>query len=70
MTPDQAKTIRNERFKLLAQAFDRASTACVLVGFLSPLALGLPLAARDVAPWIGSAIALHFLALAVLGRLR
>lgn len=32
------KAARNERVKLLANALDRASTACVTVGVLGPIA--------------------------------
>ena len=38
------RNIANERAKLLAQAFDRAGTGCLVVGLLAPLAAGAPFA--------------------------
>ena len=67
--------IHNERTKLLANALDRASTACLAVGVLGQ-ALSLPPADRlwvsllSPAGWILAALGLHFAARHVLGRLR
>jgi hypothetical protein len=45
--------VDNERTKLLANALDRASTACLTVGLLAPLAALLyNLSARKVDLWI------------------
>jgi len=64
--------IENERTKLLANALDRASTACVTVGVLAPIAAfiyGLSGTRPDVSAlifggsiWILSAVALHWMA--------
>lgn len=71
--------IRNERTKLLANALDRTSTACIAVGLISPTVTGLstenPLHLSWVAilssgAWILTAVALHFGARHVLGRLQ
>jgi hypothetical protein len=72
--------VRNERTKLLANAFDRASTACFTVGVIAPLAaatynlggvtpgpLALVLAALI---WLSAAVVLHLLARAILGLLK
>lgn len=69
----------NERFKLLAGALDRVSTACFTLGILTPLAAGIygswqinlapqfiPVAAGS---WIVGGIALHLFAQMVLGVL-
>lgn len=74
--------IRNERTKLLANALDRASTACFTVGIATPIAgyiyniSGL----RDVLPiftiiaggigWISACVLLHLLARRTLGGLK
>jgi len=64
--------VRNEQIKLLANALDRASTACFTVGIATPLAgylynvAGFRTAVSalelllGLAAWIGAAIALHF----------
>jgi len=68
--------IDNERTKLLANAFDRASTACLTVGVLAPLAAviynlsgthldGWVLVVGTVI-WLFAAIALHLIARVVL----
>lgn len=71
--------IRNERTKLLANALDRASTACIAVGLIGPTVAttngGNPLHLSWVAigasgAWILAAVALHFGARHVLGRLQ
>ena len=67
--------VHNERTKLLANALDRASTACLAVGVLGQ-ALDLSptsqLLANLLSPagWICAAIGLHLLARRILGRLR
>ncbi len=71
--------IRNERLKLLANALDRVSTACIVAGIIGPLIS----ATSNSAPfhpsgvlvlsslcWIGAAVVLHFAARHALGRLR
>jgi len=72
--------IHNERTKLLANALDRASTACIAVGLIGP-AVGIA-SHTAVAPtpnwitllgtfiWLFTAIALHLFARRVLGELR
>ena len=72
--------IENERTKLLANALDRASTACVTVGLLAPLAAFIygatassmtPLAYLMCAvSWIVAALTLHISARFVLGGLK
>ncbi|WP_375455906.1 hypothetical protein [uncultured Methylobacterium sp.] len=74
--------IANERAKLLANALDRASTACVTVGILGPTAaalygLGAALPGRDGAFYTGTAIfwllaalLLHLMARQALGTLK
>lgn len=72
--------IKNERAKLLANALDRASTACLTVGVfgpavaflygmgtvhISPVALGV-----GGAVWLTAAVLLHLLAQRTLGRLQ
>lgn len=73
--------IRNEQTKLLANALDRASTACFTVGIATPVAGYLynignfrstaPLVAllAGLFGWILAAVALHFLARRILGGL-
>ena len=74
--------IRNERTKLLANALDRASTACFTVGIATPVAGFLynvanfrgtvpPLAlAVGLGGWLLIALFLHYLARRVLKGLR
>jgi len=72
--------IDNERTKLLANALDRASTACVTVGVIAPLAAALyNFAGLQIQPWIivggvvfwiFSASVLHLSARAILKGLR
>jgi hypothetical protein len=74
--------VRNERTKLLANALDRASTACFTVGIATPLAgwlynvsafrAGLdPLTlAFGIGGWLFGSIALHLAARRVLGDLQ
>jgi hypothetical protein len=64
--------VRNEQIKLLANALDRASTACFTVGIATPLAgylynvAGFRTAVSalelllGLMAWIGAAIGLHF----------
>ena len=72
--------VENERTKLLAGAFDRASTACVTVGLLAPAAaLIYGAGVTSIRPttlaisaviWIATAIVLHFFANRILGGLK
>jgi len=74
--------IDNERTKLLANALDRASTACITVGVLGPLAAGLygvggtgpvnrvMMVAISSVLWLTAAVALHLMAYRVLGRMK
>ena len=71
------QTARNERLKLLANALDRASTACLTVGALAPVAAvlctGRPpdpwLFGGGVIAWLVVARSRHGLAASTLGRL-
>ncbi|MCJ2078930.1 hypothetical protein MKK68_25415 [Methylobacterium sp. E-016] len=82
---DEAKrdlAIANERAKLLANALDRSSAACITVGILGPTAaalygLGAALPGRGGAFYAGTAmlrplaaLLLHLMARHVLGTLR
>ena len=70
--------VRNERTKLLANALDRASTACLVVGILAPVSSSL-LGAGPSGPlgglvlsfvgWTGTAVVLHLGARRLLGDL-
>lgn len=74
--------IRNEQTKLLANALDRASTACFTVGIVTPIAgflynignfrglVPVPALALGLVGWILGAIALHLLARRVLKGLQ
>lgn len=74
--------IHNERTKLLANALDRASTACFTVGIATPVAgflynignfrSSVPVAALavGVVGWILAAVGLHYLARRALKGLR
>jgi hypothetical protein len=72
--------IHNERTKLLANALDRASTACVTVGVLAPVAAALYAPSGSVVPiralllgavaWIFAAAVLHMAARYILSRLK
>ena len=71
--------VANERIKLSAAAIDRLSTACVAAGFIAPavslantqivFARSIPLALSTVT-WLLTALALHFAARHVLGKLK
>jgi hypothetical protein len=73
--------ISNEQIKLLANALDRASTACFTVGIATPLAgylynvagfrgsIRVPERVIGLAGWITAAIALHLAGRRVLKRL-
>jgi hypothetical protein len=74
-------SLRNERIKLLANAFDRASTACFTLGAIGPIAavvyagtgavrLGAGFFVAAAASWLLAAIALHIVAREILGGLR
>jgi len=71
--------IRNERTKLLANALDRASTACIVAGLIAPasaisahasgtsdLSLG---SSVGIVIWLSAALLLHLLARRALGAL-
>jgi hypothetical protein len=72
--------IHNERLKLLANALDRASTACLMIGIITPVAgylyglsrysggSGFLIAVLCV--WLVAAVGLHLAARRVLGGLR
>lgn len=71
--------IRNERTKLLANALDRASTACIAAGLIAPVVSAMNagsglhlswLAIGSSGAWILAAVALHLGARHVLGRLQ
>jgi hypothetical protein len=72
--------IHNERLKLRANALDRASTACLAVGFLGPVVAfmygvgdgGTPrlILAVGSTIWLSAAVALHLLSWRSLGGLR
>lgn len=72
--------VRDERLKLLANALDRASTACLTVGFLAPVAAAYYSTGAAMPPpvilitgcatWIGAAFSLHYGASGVLKGLR
>ncbi len=74
--------IDNERTKLLANALDRASTACLTIGIITPLAgyvyglvdiaftFGRIWPALSVLGWLASAIALHLWARRILKGLK
>ena len=72
--------IDNERTKLLANAFDRLSTACLTVGLLAPtaalvygvngIAMQAWVYALSSAAWFVSAGILHLVAQVILGRLK
>ena len=71
-----------ERTKLIANAYDRASTACFTVGIATPIAgfvynvsgfrntIGYGAMALSLAGWLIVALGLHLLARQVLKRLR
>lgn len=73
--------VRNEQKKLLANALDRASTACFTVGIATPVAgylynignFGMAIEGErlmiGIALWLFSAIALHLMARRVLNGL-
>jgi hypothetical protein len=74
--------IGNERTKLLAGNLDRASTACLTLGILAPLAglpygvsvlkeaVPLPFVLVGIVCWLGGAVVLHLLARRVLAGLK
>lgn len=74
--------IHNERTKLLANALDRASTACFTVGIATPVAgyiynisnlrdsLPLSVLAISGIAWISACGALHLIARKTLGGIR
>ncbi|HWU60605.1 MAG TPA: hypothetical protein VN112_01145 [Ensifer sp.] len=71
--------IRNERTKLLANALDRASTACIVAGLIAPasaistrssIAPDLSFGASvGIVIWLSAALILHLLARRALGAL-
>lgn len=70
LTPAQRLTINNERTKLLAAALDRASTGCVVVGLLAPVAAIGELSLSGGFAWGCVAFGLHVAAQTCIGRLR
>lgn len=67
--------IQNERTKLLANALDRASTACIAVGIFAPMVTGPSETISAVSilssvAWLLAALVLHLTARFVLGRLQ
>ena len=72
--------IHNERTKLFANALDRASTACLTVGVLAPVAAALYASTGSIISvwtfvvgavfWIFAAVMLHISASYVLRRLQ
>ena len=74
--------VANERTKLVANALDRASTACLTVGVATPLAawfyniggFGVTASPVSLAPgiggWILAAFVLHLIAQLLLRRLK
>jgi hypothetical protein len=72
--------IWNERTRLLANALDRASTACLTVGVLAPaasaltssaiLSVPLPKVVAGASIWMLTAVTLHLSARKVLRRLK
>jgi hypothetical protein len=71
------KATRNERTKLLANALDRASTACLTVGVLAPVGAVLYTGSQPnpwilgigLIVWLVVARALHGMAVSTLGRI-
>ena len=73
--------VSDERTKLLANALDRASTACFTVGIATPIAgyvydvsgfrssIGLSALLLGMVGWLVAAVVLHLGARIVLGRL-
>ncbi|GGD11393.1 hypothetical protein [Aureimonas glaciei] len=71
--------VRNEQTKLTAQAVDRASTACVAIGVIAPVAAayyqagsssaGWPALAIGSIAWLAAAVGLHFGARRILNGL-
>jgi hypothetical protein len=71
--------VHNEQTKLLANALDRASTACLTVGILAPIAAAVytssgifpnpVVVVAGVASWTTAAFVLHMTARRVLRRL-
>ncbi|WP_165218719.1 hypothetical protein [Affinirhizobium pseudoryzae] len=78
MDPRKRVLVQNERAKLSAAAIDRLSTACVAVGFITPL---VSLSGSTIVPswslelvfstvtWLVAAFILHLMARHVLRRL-
>jgi hypothetical protein len=71
--------IHNERTKLLANALDRASTACVAAGLIAPVVSAANgtaslqfswIAILSSVSWLFAAFTLHMAARHVLGRLK
>ena len=74
--------IDNERTKLLANALDRASTACFTVGILTPAAgylynvgnlrgvMDIPTLLGGLVGWLFAVVALHYMSRRVLKGLK
>ena len=75
------RKVSDERTKLLANALDRASTACFTVGIATPIAgyvydvsgfrstIGLSALALGMVGWLIAAVALHLIVRLILERL-
>jgi hypothetical protein len=65
--------IHNARIQLLATLLNNAGLAFIVAGFIAPAAsnqLHGGLQAAATVAWVGLGVGLHFIARAVLGRLR
>lgn len=70
--------VHNEQTKLMANALDRASTACLTVGFRAPSAAAIytapnafplgPVVIIGTFAWISTAIVLHLMARRILRK--
>ncbi|KAA2242237.1 hypothetical protein [Salinarimonas soli] len=72
--------IHNERTKLSATALNGVAIACIVAGFITPLAaasfgvqgplhVGVPATLLAALGWLGAGLTLHFAARRILGRL-
>jgi hypothetical protein len=70
-----AVVVHNERVKLLANAFDRTSTACIAVGVIGQSIAGgfhniTWIGVLGMGSWLFCALVLHLAARHTLGRMR